>query len=626
MYDKLIPQPKNIILFNEAVDISCCYLSDTLYKYVPISKTLFPLTGKLPINFSLSADLDQEEYVLSIDTGSIEIMASTSKGAYYALCTLKQIKDTNEGCVNACRIEDRPSLELRGYSDDNSRGQISNNQNFKDIIRRLSLLKYNVYMPYIEDIIKFDCIPESGKFSDPMDKSEWKELVEYAKQYYVTIIPIVNCLGHWDKNANLQAFRDICLHWEDNPENAVTGDLDPRKPKTLDMLKDMLDEIVDVFGESGIIHLGGDEVVGLVPIFGKEAAAAHFNRIYKELYQHLKSKGIKTLMYSDMYMHMWGDYGFGVEHIDEMPKDIGFVYWDYTPLSKSPKIEELRKRKRDFYISPATMSWNRLLPSYYNCYCNTKSLIDVGEDSRGLFMSAWCDNGMNLREENWFGLFVGANFSWNTHSDISYEKMITLFFELFYGIKDFDIKQFNKLTSYELKAVEGLSEKNADGEYDNWYFVRRAQEGEKLFKELLKDCTDEVDIELRQRVKEYGGNFSECFEYFHSLKPTVNEQAYRAFLFDIKRSIVAVKKILLIKEGVYPSREAAMADIPKIEELILDIQALIDENMRIWYETNRRSEWDFVEAKYLNSIDSLRAFIRYCKYNRRLNKNRVLRY
>ena len=46
-------------------------------------------------------------------------------------------------------------MRVRGISDDISRGQVSNIDNFRRIIKFLARYKMNVYQPYIEDVFKF---------------------------------------------------------------------------------------------------------------------------------------------------------------------------------------------------------------------------------------------------------------------------------------------------------------------------------------------------------------------------------------------------------------------------------------------------------------------------------------
>jgi hypothetical protein len=175
----------------------------------------------------------------------------------------------NDGEILPLTIHDKPTMPVRGFSDDISRGQISTMENFKDIIRRLSYVKCNVYMPYIEDTFAFERYPESGKYSDPVSPQEWKVLIRYAEDYYIDIIPIFNTMGHWDKNAKLEYFYPYVMKRNGGENGYPASSVDVRKPEAQRMIYDMLDELVDVFGKKGI-HVGGDEVADYTSIFEKD--------------------------------------------------------------------------------------------------------------------------------------------------------------------------------------------------------------------------------------------------------------------------------------------------------------------------------------------------------------------
>ena len=179
----LIPTPKKVRITEKTVKIknTDLYLSDSLTRYVKKANELLCGTGTIEVNYTLSNLLDTEEYRLNVTQDSVQITASAPNGVYYALVTLSQLLQLNNGEICLLEIEDKPTMPLRGISDDISRGQVSTLQNFKDIIRRMSLIKCNVYMPYMEDTFAFRKFPESGKFSDPVTQEEWAELVEYAK-------------------------------------------------------------------------------------------------------------------------------------------------------------------------------------------------------------------------------------------------------------------------------------------------------------------------------------------------------------------------------------------------------------------------------------------------------------
>lgn len=614
----IIPQPKKLTVTSGTLRACDCYLTLTYRQFVPKSVELLSGGGTLPITLKITPSLAEEHYILTVSEEGALVKAATPKAAYYALCTLKQLFDLNGGEISGCVVDDEPTMATRGVSDDISRGQISTMQNFKDIIRRLSLIKCNLYMPYIEDVLKLKCLPESGKFSDPTQPEEWKELIAYAKDYYVDIIPIVNTLGHWDKNASLECFRDYIL--EDKDSYA----LDIRKPEVQEMVSKMVDEVADIFEECGAIHVGGDEANPYTRYFSKEEAAQLYTEHYHRLYEQLKARNMKMLMYSDMYTPVWGEYQLGINRIEEMPDDIGFVYWDYACRARYWNIEELVERKKNFYISPATHSWSRFLPQHYLSWLNSKSMAAVGaEHAQGIIMSAWCDNGLSLREENWMGLYSGALFSWNCHSEIPFDDTVHSFFQLFFGI-DVDMERYHDLMDYDLSFTSPTYDEEIYGRSIEFWYCDRQDGGTRLFQEFWKDATLPVDPDLKSKLTGARGRFERGLAYFSSLTPARNFDAYNAYLFDIKRSLAASKKVELMLDRPYRSREEAMADVPAIDSLIEEVTALMEENEKLWFDCNRQSEWDSAKCKYLDLIDSLHSLKRYCLYAKKMRLQKRL--
>ena len=183
MHLNLIPVPahveiRDLDIILDRKDIS---LSDAIRRYVTKADEVISGTGHIIVEHIPDSSLGAEEYKLRVAADRIEITASAPNGVYYGLVTLSQLFALNDGMICSLEIIDRPTMPLRGISDDISRGQVSTLQNFKDILRRMSLVKCNVYMPYMEDTFQYKQYPESGKYSDPVTQEEWKELIEYAK-------------------------------------------------------------------------------------------------------------------------------------------------------------------------------------------------------------------------------------------------------------------------------------------------------------------------------------------------------------------------------------------------------------------------------------------------------------
>lgn len=622
----LIPTPSAIHVTDEAVTVKRkdLYLSDSLKQYVKKAEEVICGTGNIQVDYCLCESLGKEAYRLRITEEGVLITASAPNGAYYALCTLSQLFQLNGGEICLLEIEDAPTMPLRGISDDISRGQVSTLQNFKDIIRRMSLVKCNVYMPYMEDTFAYRKYPESGKFSDPVPQEEWRELVEYAKDYYVTIIPIFNTIGHWDKNAKLEYFYPYVIKQNDDPSGAPCSSVDVRNPEARQMICDMLDELADVFGEARAIHVGGDEVGDYTHLFKKELAGKYYNEHFNRMYDYLKAKGFQTYMYSDMYTPLYGDYALGIDFIDSMPADMNFVYWDYACRADYPNIRNLIDRKKKFCLSPASYTWNRLLPHHYIAWLNTKLLAQHGsENARGIIMSAWCDGGLTLREENWMGIYVGGLYSWNCHNTLSFDETVKSYFRLFFGL-DVDLEQYHRLMDYDKAFVEHPYDPETFGQkiefwYDEWQFG-----GSRLLREFLKDATQPVDADLKQKLRGCDVVFQNAYTYFSALKPQYNHNAYDAFVFDIKRSCIAVEKLFLLSDTPFRSREEARAMVPKIDRMTAVLEDLKQEHKCRWFADNRQSEWNYVEARYDDLIDSFRSLKRYCLNGKHLEKTKKL--
>ena len=142
----LIPTPSAIHVTDRSVTLMLTdlYLSDRLKQYVNKAEEVIREAGTVPVDYVLCESLGKEEYQLRISADGVNITASAPNGAYYALVTLCQLFQLNNGEICLLEIDDKPTMPLRGISDDISRGQVSTLQNFKDIIRRMSLVQCNV--------------------------------------------------------------------------------------------------------------------------------------------------------------------------------------------------------------------------------------------------------------------------------------------------------------------------------------------------------------------------------------------------------------------------------------------------------------------------------------------------
>ncbi len=237
------------------------------------------------INFISDGEyVSEEQYYLFIEEDGIEISAATPAGYFYALQTLRQLLENNpDGKLPACSMLDYPRFEYRGILIDVSR-HFRSLDFLKRQIDMMARLKMNRLHLHLTDAagwrMEIDSYPRltsyaawrtpatwkewwygdrqyveegtEGAYGGYYTKEELRELVAYAADRYITIIPEIEMPGHSDEV--LAAYPELrCSHL---PERQ--GELCIGKEATFEMMQAILDEVIEVF-PSEYIHIGGDE-------------------------------------------------------------------------------------------------------------------------------------------------------------------------------------------------------------------------------------------------------------------------------------------------------------------------------------------------------------------------------
>jgi hexosaminidase len=231
-----------------------------------------------------------EGYMLEIeDDGAVRVEASTRTGAFYALQTLAQLasRDGVHVTLPVARIHDSPRFPWRGVLLDEGR-HFFGPAAAKRLIDSMALYKFNtLHWHLTEDqgwrveIKKYPRLTQTGAWraSSPAPgnrdqpdgtphggyytQDEIREIVAYARQRAITIIPEIEIPGH--SSAALAAYpeygnTDIPGY---TPKVQTTMGVKPciyaPKEETFRFLQDILDEICALFPDAPYIHIGGDE-------------------------------------------------------------------------------------------------------------------------------------------------------------------------------------------------------------------------------------------------------------------------------------------------------------------------------------------------------------------------------
>ena len=234
------------------------------------------------INIDIFDSMDYEEgYVIHTAPEGVCITAKTAAGAYYALQSIRQLVESGDWQTGL--IVDYPRFEYRGVLIDVSR-HFRTVEFLKRQIDMMARLKMNRLHLHLTDAagwrLEIESYPRltsyaawrtphdwkgwwygdrqfveegtEGASGGYLTKAEARELVAYAADRYVTIIPEIEMPGHSDEV--LAAYPE--LKCTNNPERQ--GDLCIGKEATFEMMQAILDEVIEIF-PSEYIHIGGDE-------------------------------------------------------------------------------------------------------------------------------------------------------------------------------------------------------------------------------------------------------------------------------------------------------------------------------------------------------------------------------
>ncbi len=224
---------------------------------------------------------NQEAYALSIGPNGINIIGASAAGVMHGIQSLNQIILLNDKSdrllVPILELEDAPAFSHRGLLLDVCRHFFSA-EVLKKYVDLLALYKMNVLhlhltedqgwrieskaYPKLNEISSWRKEDEGSVYGGFYTQEELKDLVKYAAQRHITIIPEIELPGH--SQAALAAYPEFsCLGKDAKIE--VANDWGVFKEiycagndGTFTFLETILTEVMEIF-PSEYIHIGGDE-------------------------------------------------------------------------------------------------------------------------------------------------------------------------------------------------------------------------------------------------------------------------------------------------------------------------------------------------------------------------------
>ncbi|HAS8560244.1 TPA: beta-hexosaminidase [Vibrio vulnificus] len=332
--------------------------------------------------------LDEGAYQLKISQEQVRVEAGSSSGFVHATASLLQLLDynslTQEAQLACCSISDSPRFRYRGMMLDCSRHFHSVEQ-VKRLINLLAHYKFNTFHWHLTDdegwrveIKAFPALTEIGawrgvdeaiepqythisqRYGGFYSQEEIKEVVAYAAQRSIMVIPEIDVPGHC--RAAIKSLPEMLVEAEDDTvyrsiQNYSDNVLNPGLSTTYQFLDGVLEEIAQLF-PAPYVHIGADEVPHGVWSNSPSCQALmkqHGYQDYKELQGHLLRHAEQKLRSLGKRMLGWEE----AQHGDKVSKDTVIYSW----LSEEAAVNCARQGF-DVVLQPAQTTYLDMTQDY----------------------------------------------------------------------------------------------------------------------------------------------------------------------------------------------------------------------------------------------------------------------
>ncbi len=384
-----------------------------------------------------------EGYKLTVNSKGITVTGSTEAGVFYGVQTLRKAIPFSEGksvALPAVEINDYPRFSYRGAHLDVSRHFFSTDS-IKRFVDMLALHNINRFHWHLTDDqgwrIEIKKYPKLSTIAAERDETvigknsgvydgihygpffytqeECKEIVEYAAERHITVIPEIDLPGHMQ--AAVAAYPqygctggpyEVWKMWGVSDNVLCAGN-----DETLKFIEDVLEEVIAIF-PSEYIHIGGDECPkdqwqkcpkcqARIKALGIKGDHKHSAEMYLQSFvishaeKFLNSKGRQIIGWDEILegglapnatVHSWRGIDGGIEAAkqghDCIMSPNNFLYFDYyqtiytdeeplaiggyVPVEKvysfEPMHESLTPEQQKHIIGVQANLWTEYVPTY----------------------------------------------------------------------------------------------------------------------------------------------------------------------------------------------------------------------------------------------------------------------
>lgn len=283
---------------------------------------------------------EQEGYTIKVTAGSVLLRACTDKGLFYAAQSLIDLiqKKRNKWLIPGCELYDWPDFSWRGFMVDPAREFIPLPR-LKEYIQNMARNKLNVLHLHLSDAESFTLETKSHPvlkttthkgYHGVYSKEEIRELVSYADEYKIQIIPEIDIPGH--ATQILESLPELYCRPKKGKVSKWT--LCAGSEKTYQFLDQLFAEITPLF-PSEFFHLGTDELEDESEegstswrecCLCQELMKKEGLRNFRELFYYFVVRVRKLLKRYGKQVMVWND-NIDIAKPHDIPRDVLIHFW-----------------------------------------------------------------------------------------------------------------------------------------------------------------------------------------------------------------------------------------------------------------------------------------------------------
>lgn len=407
-------------------------------------------TGREKIILRVDSAVSKKEgYILKIEKDTVTITGSDEAGVFYGVQTLRQLLMQGELNLPETFIEDYPRFSYRGFMLDCARYFYTKEAVFA-FLEMMAIHKLNRFHWHLSDDQGFRAqlednllLTEIGSYRSHTNfgktphqgyytKADVKEIVEYAHNLCIKVIPEIDTPGH--TVSMIAAYPELsCFERELSvaTHSGVKHDvLCVGKESTFDFMFSVFDELLEIFTD-GTIHIGGDEVPTtrweICPHCRKRVQeqglknAGELHTYYLDrIGKYLKDKGVEVIMWNDTvkeYMtdpsvawQLWNRDMSSADVVSEINKGRNFVISDTrayyldlpymqtnlkTCYDFEPSYEGITKENESRILGVEACLWSEYVPTMKKAgYCTFPRI------------GAFCESAWTQKDKRNYSVFL----------------------------------------------------------------------------------------------------------------------------------------------------------------------------------------------------------------------------